>query len=194
MGGSFFDKLSFNPGQYARKIMSMDLQEHARRIYSKRRILASTHGRAIGGVLASPATGGLSLLGTAAAGYQGDTEERKLDVLEQTWQQRGQYPLPTHFIRDTLVPVVLSTAFGVLGFFIDFGGVVDGIVHKAVYWLGDSLHLTGQSSTNAISGYYNEFTNKWMDFMGEKFGNKIVDSYNQRNTIPNGYYPHPQPG
>jgi hypothetical protein len=90
-------------------------------IYKKRRALTRSGVGVVFTVLCAHATGGISLLGTAWHARTRNVEVRKLKLLEQEWRSRGGDELPERYVKDVLIPLVISTTIGAFTFYVDVG-------------------------------------------------------------------------
>jgi hypothetical protein len=90
-------------------------------IYKKRRALTKSGVGVVFTVLCAHATGGISLLGTAWHARTRNVEKRKLTLLEQEWHSRGGDELPDRYVKDMLIPLVISTTIGAFTFCVDVG-------------------------------------------------------------------------
>ena len=111
----------FSSSDYREKISSRDYSyaEVATNIYRKRRAIASSKTSAVGGVAAVHVSGGASLVGTAWATRNISVEKKKLRLLEEEWERRGQEPLPKRTLKDTIIPIIITGAIGVFTFSVD---------------------------------------------------------------------------
>jgi hypothetical protein len=123
----------FNDASYRKKIQRKEFTyaQLAKGIYAKRRNITTSKVTVYTTVICVPVTFGVSLLATANAFRNINVEKRKLFLLEEEWQRCGQTRLPKRFIKDTLIPVILTTAIGVLTFTVDVG--ISSMAANAAY-------------------------------------------------------------
>ena len=167
------DALHFNATSYNKRIREKDYTfgELARAIYIKRRHIASSTASAAAGVACAHVSGGMSLVGSAYAGRNISVEKQKLTVLENLWKCTGMAPLPHRHIKDTVIPVVITTAIGVFTFSVDLGlsnAVANGAQASIPgYGLAISSHLTGGELFGMEQG---------MEWAGGRISGKIANS------------------
>ncbi|KAJ8503080.1 hypothetical protein ONZ45_g11174 [Pleurotus djamor] len=190
------ENVHFDSTQYAAKIShpTYSLQQLALNIYRKRRAIATSKVQIIGGVTMSLVTMGLSLFSSAIGLRTLDVEKQKLHLLEREWAVRGQYPLPKRHIQDTIIPVLITTSMGVLGFFLDFGAA-SAVFQQAMYHLGDLVQVSASTAGLYQRLYESLMAPAWR-YMGQTLGTKVMDAhdYHSRVQLPIGYYHNPQPG
>lgn len=118
----FSDILHFSESDYYERIREKGYSAYglAREIYTKRRKANGAKGAVVSSVVCAHVTGGLSLLGGAYAGRNLSVEHQKLKLLEQMWGEcTGGHELPHRHFRDTIIPIVISTALCYLTFTVD---------------------------------------------------------------------------
>ncbi|KIM87776.1 hypothetical protein PILCRDRAFT_3526 [Piloderma croceum F 1598] len=149
------EALHFNKKDYKTRMKQKDYTfgELAVDIYQKRRRIASSKVSIGTGVACAHLTGGTSLLSSAYAGRNISVEKQKLALLEDRWASTGIDPLPKRPIKDTLIPIVISTAIGAFAFSVDLA------ISNAVATAADAaqLGLSGYAlpvSSHLISGEY----------------------------------------
>ncbi|KAJ8507398.1 hypothetical protein ONZ45_g10232 [Pleurotus djamor] len=186
----------FDSAAYEAKISNpaYTLKELALNIYRKRRAITTAKVQVAGGVVMAPVTVGLSLIGSAVGLRTLDVEEQKLHLLQVQWACRGQHPLPTRYIKDTLIPIVITTSLGLLGFFLDFGAAT-AVFQQAMYHLGDTLHVSAATSGVAQRAY-DSLVGPAYQYMGQNLGTKVMDGQDRHSgvDIPMAYSHSPQPG
>ncbi|KAJ8489886.1 hypothetical protein ONZ45_g13401 [Pleurotus djamor] len=190
------ENVHFDSTQYAAKIShpTYSLQQLALNIYRKRRAIATSKVQIIGGVTMFLVTMGLSLFSSAIGLRTLDVEKQKLHLLEREWAVRGQYPLPKRHIQDTIIPVLITTSLGVLGFFLDFGAA-SAVFQQAMYHLGDAINVSGATAGLYQRLYESLMAPAWR-YMGQTLGTKVMDAHDYHSGVhlPIGYYHNPQPG
>ena len=132
----------FDSSNYREKISrrAYSYAELATNIYRKRRAITAAKVSAVSGVAAVHVTGGASLVGTAWSARNIAVEKKKLRLLEEEWARRGQEPLPTRTLKDTVIPVVITGAIGALAFSVDLA-------------LSNAIEAMAQGPATGFPGY-----------------------------------------
>ena len=165
------DSLHFSATSYDKRIHDKDYTfgELARDIYLKRCHIASSTTSAAAGIACAHVSGGVSLFGSAYAGRNVSVEKQKLTLLEHLWESTGVEPLPHRHIKDTVIPVVITTAVGVFTFSVDLGlsNAVANAAQAGIpgYELAISSHITGGEFSGVEKG---------MGWVGERINQKIA--------------------
>ncbi|KAJ6454414.1 hypothetical protein C8R45DRAFT_1222869 [Mycena sanguinolenta] len=135
------EALGFSSSDYREKIS--DWKEYhpiqlAHNIYKKRRAIIMATGGVATGLATAHLTGGVSLVGSAWSGRNFRVEQRKLELLEEEWENRGFKKLPRRDVKDVLIPVIIATTVGALTFTIDMG-LANAVAQTAMYPVGSPL-------------------------------------------------------
>ncbi|KAI0083857.1 hypothetical protein BDY19DRAFT_910324 [Irpex rosettiformis] len=146
------DLMHFDEGAYISKISQPSYPDDVLRknIYRKRRQTVSSRFAVGAGVGLAHVTGGASLASSAYGARTLSVASQKLVLLEREWERREHPTLPEHFMRDTVLPMAISTAVGAatVGFDLGLSAAAVSVptsaghaVHQAAY--GVATHASG---------------------------------------------------
>jgi hypothetical protein len=172
--------IHFNDDNYRKKIQCKEFTyaQLAKGIYTKRRNIATSKVTVCTSAICAPITSGVSLLATANAFRNINVEKRKLFLLEEEWQRCGQERLSKRFVKDTLIPVVLTTTIGLITFTVDIG-IASGVANAAY---NAQMGIPGVDFHGHAVGAVYAVIEKGMGAVAQKFNAEIaeVGSNNQK--------------
>ncbi len=158
------ETIHFNERDYRRKIRKPDYTHYelVSNIYRKRRNIASSTTSMVTSVATAPVAG-IGVVGLAWSARNMSVDAQKLRLLEKEWARRGQKPLPKRPIKDTLIPVLMTTAVGIFAPFVDIG--MDKVEEMA--W------DVSQEVTDLAMGTYADCVESGIISVGEKVWDTI---------------------
>lgn len=166
--------IRFNSHEYMMKICKYEYSYYqlATNIYCKRRAIACSRTSVVGTILCASVTGGMSLVGTAIAGRNIIIEKQKLQLLEKEWARRGVPPLPRRHFKDTVIPVVLSSALCMFTFTVDLG-IANTAANAA---LETQMGIAGAEFHGHLVGSFYTGVEKGLSTASNKANHAVSDS------------------
>jgi hypothetical protein len=164
------EALHFDSRKYAVKISQLNYPYMKLRdnIYLKRRNIVSSTISALGGLACAYITGGMSLGGTVYSGRNLKVEEEKLALLEAEWVRRGGEPLVQRYFKDTVMPLILSSAVSAFTLGADIG-----LAHAAVPSCAAQMATPADQFSGHLVGPALTVAESWMSCVGRRV-NTIV--------------------